>query len=67
MAGSSPNFYHRYIIIRMHDKIKIPGEVQQNNLPPECGQPIEAGALAATMITHSPTSVQEFSAYFHVE
>jgi hypothetical protein len=24
--------------------VKLPGEVKQNNLPPECGQLIEAGA-----------------------
>jgi hypothetical protein len=23
--------------------VKLPGEAKQNNLPPECGQPIDAG------------------------
>jgi hypothetical protein len=25
-------------------EVKLPGKVQQNNLPPECGQPINEGA-----------------------
>jgi hypothetical protein len=24
--------------------VKLPGEAKQNNLPPKCGQPIDAGA-----------------------
>jgi hypothetical protein len=24
-------------------EVKLPGEAKQNNLPPECGQPIDAG------------------------
>jgi hypothetical protein len=24
-------------------KVKLPGKAKQNNLPPECGQPIDAG------------------------
>jgi hypothetical protein len=27
--------------------VKLPGEVKQNNLPPECGQPIDAGVPTA--------------------
>jgi hypothetical protein len=26
--------------------IKLPGEAKQNNLPPECGQPIDTGDLS---------------------
>jgi hypothetical protein len=26
--------------------VKLPGEAKQNNLAPECGQPIDAGANA---------------------
>jgi hypothetical protein len=25
--------------------VKLPGDTKQNNLPPECGQPIDAGRL----------------------
>jgi hypothetical protein len=25
--------------------VKLPGEAKQNNRPPECGQPIDAGDL----------------------
>jgi hypothetical protein len=30
------------LIVDMSE-VKLPSEVKQNNLPPECGQPIDAG------------------------
>jgi hypothetical protein len=28
-------------------EVKLPGEAKQNKLPPECGQPIDVGDIAA--------------------
>jgi hypothetical protein len=33
------------LIVDMSE-VKLPGEANQNNLPPECGQPIDAGGVA---------------------
>jgi hypothetical protein len=30
--------------------VKIPGKAKQNNLPPECEQPINAGGVATSMV-----------------
>jgi hypothetical protein len=31
-------------------EVKLPGEATQNNLSPECGQPIDGGVLAAVFV-----------------
>jgi hypothetical protein len=30
-------------------EVQLPGEAEQNNLPPECGQPIDGGDNWATL------------------
>jgi hypothetical protein len=34
--------------------VKLPGEAEQNNLPPECGQPIDAGGYRAEEELRNP-------------
>jgi hypothetical protein len=35
--------------------VKLPGEAKQNNLPPECGQPIDVGETTADIMRKSYT------------
>jgi hypothetical protein len=41
-------------------EVKLPGEAKQNNLPPECGQPIDDGG---SMLSNFPLVSQNIPSY----
>jgi hypothetical protein len=50
ISGRNAATNHGMLIVDVSE-VKLPDEAQQNNLPPECGQPIDGGDMVVLLRT----------------